>query len=258
MSSSNIWARIQGRYQRSLARRCFRQPLVLRNTVPLVSFTFDDFPRSALHTGGAILKSLGVAGTYYASFGLMGKQTPTGTIFEPEDLPELVVQGHELGCHTFHHCDSWETPPATFEASVIENRRALERLLPGAVFKSFSYPITCPRPGTKRRMGHHFACSRGGGQTSNLGVADLNHLSAYFLEKVAGDLLPVKRIIDQNSRDGGWLILATHDVCERPTPYGCKPGFFEEIVRHAVQSGSKILPVSEALTMARLGQSDGI
>ena len=253
MAVAQFWARVQGRYQRNLARYLFRQPLVMRNSVPLISFTFDDFPRSALHVGGAILKRFGMAGTYYASFGLMGQEAPTGRIFEAGDLAELVAQGHELGCHTFHHCHSWETNPVTFEESTAENRRALARLLPGRAFQSFSYPIACPRPGTKRRMGRHFTCSRGGGQIYNVGTADLNHLSAYFLEKDGGDLTPVKQMIDRAVRDRGWLILATHDVSEVPTPYGCQPGYFEEVVRYAAGSGAKVLPVIDALVMARSG-----
>jgi len=223
----------------------------MRNPVPLVSFTFDDFPRSALRTGGAILNQHRMAGTYYASFGLMGQEAPTGRIFEAADLELLLAQGHELGCHTFHHYHSWETNPATFEESVLENSRALERLLPGRTFHSFSYPISCPRPGTKRRMGRHFASSRGGGQVHNLGTADLNHLSAYFLEKDGGDPAPVKRMIDQTVRDCGWLILATHDVSDTPTPYGCRPDYFEEVVRHVAGSGARVLTVMDALAVVR-------
>jgi peptidoglycan/xylan/chitin deacetylase (PgdA/CDA1 family) len=33
---------------------------------PVISFTFDDFPRSALVKAGAILRERGLAGTYYA------------------------------------------------------------------------------------------------------------------------------------------------------------------------------------------------
>jgi peptidoglycan/xylan/chitin deacetylase (PgdA/CDA1 family) len=225
----------------------------MRNSAPLISFTFDDFPRSALRTGGAILKRFGFIGTYYASFGLMGREAPTGKIFGADDLAELVAQGHELGCHTFHHCHSWETRPAKFEESIAENQRALERLLPGRVFQSFSYPITCPRPGTKRRAGRHFASSRGGGQIYNLGKADLNHVSAYFLEKDGGDLAPAKRMIDRTVANRGWLIFATHDVSDTPTPYGCRPGYFEEIVRYASASGGRVLPVIDALAIARCG-----
>ena len=39
--------------------------------------------------------------------------------------------------------------------------------------------------------------------------------------------------------------MATHDVDDNPSPYGCTPGFFEEIVRYAVNSGAVILPVNK-------------
>jgi peptidoglycan/xylan/chitin deacetylase (PgdA/CDA1 family) len=252
MSSANLWARLIGRYQRGVARHLFRRPLPMRNTVPLVSFTFDDFPRSALRVGGAILQRFGLAGTYYTSFGLMGQQAPTGQIFEADDLKELTAQGHELGCHTFHHCHSWETKPRVFEESIEENRRALERLAPGAAFKTFSYPIALPGARTKRRVSRHFECSRGGGQIYNAGVLDANMLAAYFLEKDKGDLAPVTRMFEANARARGWLILATHDVDDAPTPYGCTPGCFEAVVRLAVESGAKVLPVIQALRAAAM------
>ena len=229
----------------------------MRNDVPLISFTFDDFPRSALQMGGGILKGFGLTGTYYTSLGLMGKQAPTGVIFVEEDLRAAVAQGHELGCHTYHHYHSWDTPPGRFEESILQNQEALQKLMPPAIFETFSYPITCPRPANKRRTGRRFACSRGGGQTCNVETADLNHLAAYFLEKDAGNPGPAKRIIDWNRRNRGWLIFATHDVCDAPTPYGCQPAFFEEIVAYAAASGSRILPVIKALAIARGGSKDG-
>src|SRR6266705_4833477 len=154
-----LWAaRLHGRYQRSAARFLFRRPFVLSTQAPIISFTFDDFPRSALLTGGAILKRFGLRGTYYASFGLMGKKAPTGHIFLPEDIGVLLEQEHELGCHTFAHCHAWETKPIVFEQAVVENRLALERLFPGASFKTFAYPISPPRPQSKRTVAHYFAC----------------------------------------------------------------------------------------------------
>jgi len=111
--------RVRGRYARTAAKLLFRRTMKVNTQAPYISFTFDDFPRSALLQGGAILKSFGIAGTYYASFGLMGKQAPVGQIFLPEDLRELQRQGHELGCHTFGHCDAWRTKTPVFENSKI-------------------------------------------------------------------------------------------------------------------------------------------
>jgi hypothetical protein len=90
-------------------------------------------------------------------------------------------------------------------------------------------------------------CCRGGGQTFNSGTADLNYLSAYFLEKTRNNSRAAKDMIDLNKQARGWLILATHDICEQPSPYGCTPAFFSDIVQYAVNSGARILPVMQAL-----------
>jgi peptidoglycan/xylan/chitin deacetylase (PgdA/CDA1 family) len=243
MNVLQLGRRVQGRYIRTAAHLLFRRPIKIKAQVPYISFTFDDFPRSALLVGGAILKSFGIAGTYYASFGLMGKQAPVGPIFLPEDLRDLQQQGHELGCHTFGHCDAWRTKPAVFEGSIVENRRALNELLPSASLQTMSYPINPPRASTKRRTGQHFRCCRGGGQTFNVGTADLNYLFAFFLEKSRHAPEMVKDLIDRNRRARGWLILATHDVCASPSPFGCTPRFFEDIVQSAICSGARVLPV---------------
>ena len=247
MNFTHFWSRLQGRYQRTLSGLFFRRPIELHSSVPCISFTFDDFPRSALHAGGKILQQFGLRGTYYASLGLMGTEAPTGEIFVAEDIKKLLAEGHELGCHTFGHCHSWKTTSKIFEDSIIKNRQALDELVSGAVFRSFSYPIIGPRPLSKRKAGRHFSCCRGGGQTFNSGMADLNHLKAFFLEKSRDNPDIVKKIIDQNSEARGWLIFATHDISETHTQYGCTPSFFEDIVKYALASGTTILPVTEAL-----------
>lgn len=251
MTFFDLAARVRGRYQRASANYLFRRPMVLKSGVPLISFTFDDFPRSALLVGGGILKRYGLSGTYYASFGLMGKEAPTGKIFLSEDIAVLFEQGHELGCHTFAHCDSWDTGAPAFEQSVIENDHVLQRLFPGSSFSTFAYPISPPRPQTKRTMARYFACCRGGGQTFNVGAMDLNYLSACFMEQSRNTPGKLKSLIDQNREARGWLIFATHDVCAVPTPYGCTPKFFEEIVQYAIDSGAQILPVGQAMETLR-------
>src|SRR5437773_2236461 len=44
-----------------------------------------------------------------------------------------------------------------------------------------------------------------------------------------------------------WLIFATHDICENPSPFGCTAEFFENIVKCAIDSGARTLPVFQAL-----------
>jgi peptidoglycan/xylan/chitin deacetylase (PgdA/CDA1 family) len=246
----SAFQRAQGFYQRKAARLLFRRPLLIRTDRPLISFTFDDFPRSALHVGGETLARFDVAGTYYVSLGMAGSVTETGEQFVLADLPMLLERGHELGCHTYSHCHAWRTDPVKFEDDVLRNQLALSGLGP-VKFKTLSYPISPPRPLTKLRMVKHFSACRGGGQTLNTGVADLNHLRAFFLEKSSNNLGVIEDLISQNARERGWLIFATHDVAEAPTPYGVTPGFFEAVVRCAVNSGARILPVVQAVEVLK-------
>jgi len=233
-------------------RYLFRRPFPIRSPIPFVSFTFDDFPRSAFVNGGAILEHYGIRATYYASLSLMGRSERTGPMFLPEDLKLLLGRGHELGCHTFGHCHSGETKPNAFENSLFENRRVLGEVCPGAALRTFSYPISLPRAWTKHKVSRHFECCRGGGQTFNTGTADLNCLCSYFIEKSRGDFDAIRSLIEQNQRARGWLILATHDVDPAPSPFGCTPDLFDRIVKCSLNSGAVILPVAQALESLRV------
>lgn len=244
---SSLWTKLPPWSQRRAARWLARRTGRLQASSPVISFTFDDFPRSALHQAGVILREHRYAGTYYTSFGLMGTTAPTGEIFTMDDLDEFAGQGHELGCHTFDHYDSWQTAPEEFEASILRNRQKLAMLVPGARFTSLSYPISWPRPQTKGRIAKYFDCARGGGQTFNVGAVDLNYLKAFFIEQSQGNFDQIKQVVDANSHACGWLIFATHDVCDSPTRYGCTAEFFGRVVKCAADSGAQVLPIGDAL-----------
>jgi len=79
-----------------------------------------------------------------------------------------------------------------------------------------------------------------------VGTADRAYLAAFFLEQSRETPDAIKRVIDRSVERRGWLIFATHDVCTRPTPYGCTPSFFEAIVRYSAEAGARILPVVRA------------
>ena len=243
----SLLKRLQGKYRRTLSAAMCRRPVKMQNTGPLISFTFDDFPQSALEVGGKILRAHGVVGTYYVSLGLLNRDEPTGRICSSTDLKEVLAQEHELGCHTFGHCDAWKTESCSFEESIVTNRLALKQILPETKFVTMSYPISTPRPDTKRRTGQHFAGCRGGGQRFNHGTIDLNYLHAFFLEQSRDVPAVIWEMINRNRDRGGWLIFATHDVATNPTQFGCTPEFFEEVVKQSIESGAKVIPVAEAL-----------
>ena len=258
-------ARVRHRLAMEATRVLFRRQLDVRTPAPLISFTFDDFPRSAFLNASAILGRYGILGTYYVSLSLAGKQSQMGPMYQTEDLKELARLGHELGCHTFGHCHSWNTPPDLFEKAILDNQQALNEVLPGKVFQTFSYPFSGPRLPVKQVAGRHFLCCRGGGlragrfflrhhaggQTFNSGTTDLNLLCAFFLEQSRENPEAVKRLIDQNAQARGWLILATHDVRDTPSRFGCTPAFFEQVVQWSLESGARLLPVVKALEVLK-------
>lgn len=247
MSRDSLWARAKGRARNTMAHVLERRMVSIAPAQPIVSFTFDDFPRSALHVGGTILRQYGAWGTYYASLGLMGGTAPTGEIFTRDDLEQLLVDGHELGSHTFDHCDPWTTAPRAFEASIESNRVALLALYPGLEMRSFSYPYSVPSPRNKRRAGKHFAGCRDHGQKNNAGRVDLNLLDSHFLEMKLGGPEAALQAIEENRQACGWLIFSTHDLCEQPTTWGWRPDYFEQVVCCAAESGARLLTVAQAL-----------
>ena len=238
---------LRSKWNRVTAEHLFRRSIAIELTKPVVSFTFDDFPHSAATAGAAILESYGAAATYYVSLGLAGVQEAAGLMFAREDVERILANGHELGCHTFHHLDAGDSETEAFVDSVIANQRRLQERFPKVRFRTFSYPKSAPHPGIKKRMGARFESCRGGGQTFNDGVADLSMLKSYFLEQARGDYASVARLIEENRQRAGWLIFSTHDVDDSPSPYGCTPEFLDSAVKAARQSGAAILPVSTAL-----------
>ncbi|PXF56316.1 MAG: hypothetical protein C4B58_13895 [Deltaproteobacteria bacterium] len=257
MSMRSLLNRIAWKYRRTVSRRFCRRMVAISTKVPLISFSFDDAPRSAFSHGGDILKAHGARATFFVSFGLLGSESPSGTIAFEDDLCRAVEEGHELGCHTFDHKDPWKTPTEVFEQSVLKNRQALARILPETAFAAFAYPLCGPRPATKRRVGKLFNCCRGGGQTFNVGMADLNLLKAFFLDIRNGDNIDtVRRLIDRNSESRGWLIFATHDVVDDPSPYGCTKKFFEEVVAYSARSDARLLPVGKACQELQASRSE--
>jgi peptidoglycan/xylan/chitin deacetylase (PgdA/CDA1 family) len=249
MTMPRLWSRLEGASARRLAKWFGRRPFAVPAAARVITFTFDDFPRSSLLAGGALLEQAGFAATYFTSLGLAGETIATGPMFGREDLPRVLARGHELGCHTHDHCPAWETPSAAYLASVEANIRAFATVGGAPMPATHSYPISYPRPATKVRLAEKFRACRGGGQAANRGIADLNYLGSFFLEQCGGDFAPVERVIAETEARGGWLIFSTHDVAENHTRFGCSPAFFARVVERAARSGATVLPMAAALDL---------
>jgi peptidoglycan/xylan/chitin deacetylase (PgdA/CDA1 family) len=243
--AANRWRRFATEH---FARREFRLP----GDVPYVSFTFDDFPRTALTEGGRILTDRRIRGTYFVSFNLLETNSVSGPVASLRDLHSLLDDGHELGCHTFDHADGSVVSAIQFKRSIDANQSALINSGLTVRFETFAYPLNGPAWLTKKVAGSCFTGCRGGGQTFNEQVADLSLLKAYFLDRRSHDRMDeIRDLIERNAAARGWLIFATHDVGSQPSVYGCAADRFASIVDMSVRSGAQVLPMRDVY--GRLG-----
>lgn len=229
------WAAIS-----AMSRRKFR----LTNDKPIVSFTFDDFPKSALHVGGEILKDHGVRGTYYASMGLMGTVNHLGEHFDEGDLEHLLADGHQLGSHTYSHLSGRTTGLAELEADAVRGRQAVEQITGASGSHHFSYPYGHATLRAKPRIGRLMSSCRSTTPGINKSPVDMNFLRANSLYSHSFDIDRVKRLIEENEKCCGWLIFYTHDVRKDPSQFGCTPSELQRVLGLAVDTSDCILPVT--------------
>src|ERR1700724_103861 len=60
--------------------------------------------------------------------------------------------------------------------------------------------------------------------------------------------------LDELQSCSGWLIFYTHDVSERPSPYGCTPSKLKSVIRRAREMGASVLPVGAVVDKLRKDQ----
>lgn len=228
------------------ARVSHRRPMPLSLTRGIISFSFDDFPASAWRRGGAVLEAHGVRGTYYVSMGLEGRPWHGGAGFSRDDVSALVASGHELGCHTFSHRPCWRLSDAELEEDLDRNARDCRFALGEQPFVTFAYPYGLASAAAKRLVAARFAAVRHIRKGINAGTVDMAELRA---NEISADMpaQALNRLIDRCRERRGWLLLFTHDISETPSPWGCTPALFAELVERAVASGCSVLPIGAAV-----------
>jgi peptidoglycan/xylan/chitin deacetylase (PgdA/CDA1 family) len=215
-----------------------------------VSFTFDDFPRSALAAGGAVLERHGRRGTYYTALGLAGGDGELGPMLQADDVVEAHQRGHEIACHTFRHLNCSTTATAAILGDIAKNTAVLADLLDGFAAVNFAYPYGELSLAARRALAPRFRSCRGIVQGFNSGLSDLADLRSTRIHARSYDRQRFRDLIERNRAAGGWLIFYTHDVAETPSRYGCTPTQLDQIVGYAVDR-STVLPVRDVLS--RLG-----
>lgn len=238
-------------YARARARRVLR----VRPSRGMVSFTFDDFPKSAATVGAAELERLGARGAYYAAAGFAGIENHHGRMFDPDDIRALEAAGHEIGNHTFSHLDCARTDADRVVADVERNEQALRAMGCAGPLRSFAFPYGEASPAAKRALAPRFDTLRAVRPGLIAGRADFNLLPAHSLDGGETGLARVLAALERAARQNAWLIVFTHDVQDSPSEWGCTPAMLHKALETAWALDLDILTVGEAASQIAAKQA---
>ncbi|GGG94526.1 MAG TPA: polysaccharide deacetylase [Oceanicaulis sp.] len=238
-----------GKVRRFAARAGVRRPITVAINEPIVSFTFDDFPRSAALFGAPMLERRGWRGTFYTAMGFLGTTTHLGEMMQRADIEALHARGHEIACHTYAHLDASHCDPEVFADDCERNCAELMDLGILRPRTSFAFPYGEATPAIKRALQPRYGALRGVRHGVNRKGDDLNLLKAVALDGGKAGLDKALRAIHEARREPGWLIFYGHDVRENPSEWGCTPDFLATICAEVDAQDLPVLTVGETLAM---------
>ena len=221
-------------------------PLCLQPNKPIVSFTFDDFPKSAAENGAEIVESVNGTATYYACSSLVGKQMTTGTQFDASDIAALRASGHEIGAHTHSHLDCSKARLSDVHDDIALNVRHLEDM--GAPnITQFAYPYGETRIELKRELIKDFETARGVLAGVNTAASDRMHLRAFQLTPNPSTIQRAAAALKAAQNSPTWIVVFTHDVSRNPSPFGAHWEDLKQLANMARDIGADILSVGGAM-----------
>jgi peptidoglycan/xylan/chitin deacetylase (PgdA/CDA1 family) len=244
------WSETKAKVSHRLATHLRVDPFRMRNDTPMVTFTFDDLPKSAATTGARILEAYDARGTFYISGELVGTTSPQWAFVEAEDIVALHAQGHEIGCHTFSHKRACDLDAASLSLEVERNRGYFRSLDRSIEVENFAYPFGYGSIMRKRQLRTTFQSCRSILPGTNSGTVDLQFLRATPLIDSRIDRDAIERAFEHAQINNGWLIFYTHDVADAPSPYGCSPALLTYALEVASRRKIPVRNMAEALLCA--------
>jgi peptidoglycan/xylan/chitin deacetylase (PgdA/CDA1 family) len=240
------------RLSRYAARHLACNWLPLNRERGVVSFSFDDAPRSACIEGKQILEKYFARGTFYLCGGLMDRSEQGRPCHTHEDVQRLVADGHEVACHTYSHLNCAGRSADVLQHEWEQNRQFLESF--GAPAKGFAFPFGAYDLTSKLAASNRFAYSRitsGGMQT---GRADLNALRAQALYANSISEQQIQQLVKATAESGGWLIFYSHEVDRQHSRWGTSPEQLAFALHTAQEYRCRVLPVRDAIQFFKSGK----
>jgi peptidoglycan/xylan/chitin deacetylase (PgdA/CDA1 family) len=246
-----LWSEARVKVSHRLAMHVQVERFRLRNAKPMVTFSFDDLPKSAATLGADILESYGARGTFYVSGGLVGIDAPDWTTGSADDVVSLYRRGHEIGCHTFSHRRACDLDETSLAEEITRNRTYLHSLDPTMTVDTFAYPFGYGSYARKYQLKSEFRTCRSIVPGVNSGEVDLQFLRAIPLIDRQTSRDQIDQAFSEVAGTNGWLIFYSHDVADPPSLYGCSPDLMTYALEAAARRHIPALTMAEAFRCAR-------
>ncbi|AUC92998.1 polysaccharide deacetylase family protein [Bradyrhizobium sp. SK17] len=246
-----LWSEARVKVSHRLAMHVQVERFRLNNAAPMVSFTFDDLPKSAATLGADILESYGARGTFYVSGGLVGLDARFWATGNADDVVSLHRRGHEVGCHTFSHRRACDLDEGSLTAEIARNRTYLHSLDPTMPVETFAYPFGYGSYARKHQLKSEFRTCRSIMPGVNSGEVDLQFLRAMPLIDRQMSRERIDAAFGEAANTNGWLIFYSHDVADAPSLYGCSPDLMTYTLEAAARRNMPVLTMAEAFRCAR-------
>lgn len=209
----------------------------------IITFSFDDCPKTAMTVGLPMLEAEGWRATIYVACGLCDTTNHLGLHISEADLIDVHQREHEIADHTYSHLSATDVDQETYLADIHRNQERLKELgLPKS--RHFAYPFGHATPRLKRTLATTFKTMRG--------------VMAPHDQTQDGRLLKAVRVYSNDSielaldeiaaagTEPKWLHLFTHDIRENPSHFGCTPDDFRRVVMAVAASGLPVMTVDKA------------
>jgi len=234
-----------------LARHVALERRRLANARPMVSFTFDDAATSAGVMGAERLEKFGGRGTYYISSGIVGANVCGYSLIDRDLVRELHRKGHEMGLHGHAHRAAGALSAQGFLDDLTKNREWLEGVDEGIRPTNFAYPYGFASFARKRQLSRLVTSSRT--VAPGVVVGDFDPQFLRCVELADARLTPemLTFYLDAVVRSNGWLIFCSHDIADRPSPFGCTPDLFQLALDAAAARGVEIVTIAAAIGRSR-------
>jgi len=213
----------------------------------IITFSFDDFPKSAADTGAEIMDAINAPAIYYTCTGLAGKTNLTGAQYQADDMLALAKAGHEIGAHTHTHLDCSAASATSVLENIDANLQALKDMGLQQEVTHFAYPYGETTVALKRALVTRFETCRGILPGQNGARADRMQLRAMELTPDPMTTDRALHAIEAALQTPSWLHIFTHDIRSKPSDFGTTPQAFRRITQAARDTGLQITTPTHAM-----------